>query len=511
MLKQYQEEFANKNRQFILMNEECTVIESDQQLFDIPERSSILTLHPFFESLPALFDSEEQEFDFYCIHITIGEKAFATDMKLLRKKEGFLLLVTDLTEHYDSYQSVTQSRNESVIKTELTVLKNLKLQERERFKNRFIQNFSHELRNPLTSIMAIIDILDETKLTEEQTKMLDFLKESNSNLRLMLEDTLSIGMIDAGKLEIQRKLFNLRKFFDLIEFTYTTKAKKKGLEFVSSWDAKIPEFVEGDRLRLFQIMTNLLDNAIKYSPEAPKIEITTELTEHNLNYFVDGVLIVQFPIRGYWNVFNEIDTRGRELANIVKREWTKEEQIANPESPTRQEWFKRTFVEIDPSAGLQLIDNTKEGVVEILGVGKKGIDAVMAKIDSLLFKPEVGSVYEVKVIKMLDFGAVVEYMEAPGNEVLLHVSELAWERTENVSDVVNMGDVFDVKYFGIDKRTRKEKVSRKAILPKPEGFVERPPRDNNRSGGRDNRGSRDNRGRDNRRDDRKPREEKKED
>ncbi len=112
---------------------------------------------------------------------------------------------------------------------------------------------------------------------------------------------------------------------------------------------------------------------------------------------------------------------------------------------------------------------------------------------------------------MLDFGAVVEYMDAPGNEVLLHVSELAWERTENVSDVVNMGDVFDVKYFGLDPRTRKEKVSRKAILPKPEGFKERPPRDDNRSGGRDNRGSRDNRGRDIRRDDRKPRGEKKED
>ncbi|MFD2822980.1 polyribonucleotide nucleotidyltransferase [Lacinutrix iliipiscaria] len=152
---------------------------------------------------------------------------------------------------------------------------------------------------------------------------------------------------------------------------------------------------------------------------------------------------------------------------------------------------------------------TEEGIVEILGVGKKGIDAVMAKIDALLFKPEVGSIYEVKVIKMLDFGAVVEYTEAPGNEVLLHVSELAWERTENVSDVVNMGDVFDVKYFGVDSRTRKEKVSRKAILPKPEGYVARPPRDDKRSGGRDNRG-RDNRGRDNRRDDRKPRDDKKE-
>lgn len=131
---------------------------------------------------------------------------------------------------------------------------------------------------------------------------------------------------------------------------------------------------------------------------------------------------------------------------------------------------------------------TEEGIVEILGTDQDGIDAVLAKIDAIMFKPEKGSLYEVKVIKILDFGAVVEYMDAPGNEVLLHVSELAWERTENVTDVVNMGDVFDVKYFGLDPRTRKEKVSRKALLPKPEGYVERPPRDNNRS--RDNRGDR---------------------
>ncbi|MAB57268.1 MAG: polyribonucleotide nucleotidyltransferase [Aequorivita sp.] len=145
---------------------------------------------------------------------------------------------------------------------------------------------------------------------------------------------------------------------------------------------------------------------------------------------------------------------------------------------------------------------TEEGIVEILGTSQEGIDKVLAKIDSLTFKPEVGSIYEVKVIKMLDFGAVVEYTDAPGNEILLHVSELAWERTENVSDVVNMGDVFDVKYMGVDPRTKKERVSRKAILPKPEGFKERPPRDDNRNGGRDNRG-RDNRGRDNRDRDRK--------
>ena len=161
----------------------------------------------------------------------------------------------------------------------------------------------------------------------------------------------------------------------------------------------------------------------------------------------------------------------------------------------------KVIQELQKETGCTIVINedpvTEEGIVEILGTVQEGIDAVLAKIDSLLFKPEVGNTYQVKVIKMLDFGAVVEYIDAPGNEVLLHVSELAWERTENVSDVVNMGDIFDVKYFGIDSRTRKEKVSRKALLEKPEGYVARPPRDNNRA--------RDNRGRDNRNRDRQPR------
>ncbi|MGC6432308.1 MAG: polyribonucleotide nucleotidyltransferase [Jejuia sp.] len=152
---------------------------------------------------------------------------------------------------------------------------------------------------------------------------------------------------------------------------------------------------------------------------------------------------------------------------------------------------------------------TEEGIVEILGTDQAGIDKVLATIDAIMFKPEVGSVYEMKVTKILDFGAVVEYVDAPGNDTLIHISELAWERTNSVTDVVNVGDTIDVKYFGFDPKTKREKVSRKAILPKPEGWQPRPPRDN-KGGNRDNRG-RDNRNRDNRRDDRKPRGDKKED
>jgi len=132
----------------------------------------------------------------------------------------------------------------------------------------------------------------------------------------------------------------------------------------------------------------------------------------------------------------------------------------------------KVIQELQKVTGCTIVINedpiTEEGVVEILGTGQEGIENVLTKIDSLLFKPSKGDTYEVKVIKILDFGAVVEYNEAPGNEVLLHVSEIAWERTENVSDILKIGDVLEVKYFGVDPRTRKEKVSRKALLERPQ-------------------------------------------
>ena len=111
-------------------------------------------------------------------------------------------------------------------------------------------------------------------------------------------------------------------------------------------------------------------------------------------------------------------------------------------------------------------EDGEHGIIEILGVDQEKIDAAIKKIDNITFKPETGKIYNVEVVKILDFGAVVEFV--PGNEVLLHISEISWDRIDKVTDQVNLGDKFDVKYFGIDPKTKKQKVSRKALLPRPE-------------------------------------------
>ncbi|CEN48333.1 polyribonucleotide nucleotidyltransferase [Capnocytophaga canimorsus] len=105
------------------------------------------------------------------------------------------------------------------------------------------------------------------------------------------------------------------------------------------------------------------------------------------------------------------------------------------------------------------------GIIEVLGTDPEGMERAINAIKACIFEPVEGETYSVKVTKLLDFGAVVEFV--PGKDSLLHISEMAWERTEKPSDLVKEGDIIEVKYIGIDPKTRKQKVSRKALLPRP--------------------------------------------
>ncbi|MDP5230723.1 MAG: ATP-binding protein [Cellulophaga sp.] len=267
MLKKYQQEYAVKNVQFILINTNGELLESDQAIFKISLKSSIFDIHPFFDCLHAIKDALDKEICFNCVHFKVNGKEYITDITFVKKPEGILVTVADYTAHYNSYQKIAQARNESIIHGELIAIKNAELEIRENFKNTFIRNFSHELRNPLTSIISITKILGDTELTAQQRTMIDFLNQSNSNLKLLLEDILSISLISSGSLKLRESKFSLYQLFELVTFTYQAKAQEKGLSFILKKDSKIPDLVEGDRLRLYQVITNLLDNAIKYTHE----------------------------------------------------------------------------------------------------------------------------------------------------------------------------------------------------------------------------------------------------
>ena len=267
MLDSLKKKFVQKQAQYLVTDSEATVIESDNEIITLTAGTYLGDIHPFFHSLTAIDREEGSETAFSCVHLELDGRDLIADILVNPIPQGFFIVLMDFTAHYNNYQMMTQARNESVIAQELMVIKNRELEEREKFKNRFIRNFSHELRNPLTSIIAMTNVLGGTALKPDQKKMIDFIMESNTNLQLMLEDMLSLNMIAAGKLELRESLFDFTRLMELLQFTYSTRAKSQGIDFSCKTDPDIPTELEGDRLRLFQVLTNLLDNAIRYTRE----------------------------------------------------------------------------------------------------------------------------------------------------------------------------------------------------------------------------------------------------
>ena len=132
------------------------------------------------------------------------------------------------------------------------------------------------------------------------------------------------------------------------------------------------------------------------------------------------------------------------------------------------------------------------GVVDIATNDAEAMAAAKAWIEGIVAVPEAGTVYHGKVVSILEFGAFVEIL--PGKEGLLHVSEIAWTKTDKVEDVLKVGDEVDVKLLEIDPKTGKMRLSMRALIDKPEGYTEprqRPSGDRRggeRHGGNDRRG-----------------------
>ena len=111
------------------------------------------------------------------------------------------------------------------------------------------------------------------------------------------------------------------------------------------------------------------------------------------------------------------------------------------------------------------------GEVSIFSPAKEGLDKAVAWIKGIVAVPSVGEVYEATVKGIKEFGAFVEFM--PGKQGLLHISEISWKRLESMEGVLKEGDVVKVKLVGVDHKTGKFKLSRKALMPKPD-FAPKP-------------------------------------
>ncbi len=156
-------------------------------------------------------------------------------------------------------------------------------------KSEFLSIMSHEIRTPLNAIIGMGHLLLKNHPQEHQIRNLEVLKTSSNNLLVLINDILDFNKIEAHKLDLEEIELNLRDLMHDIYEENIVKAQEKGISFNVEVEDKIPQYVLGDSLRLGQIMTNLVSNALKFT-QAGRVDVSLKMvseTEHYCSIFFE--------------------------------------------------------------------------------------------------------------------------------------------------------------------------------------------------------------------------------
>ncbi|MDR0910852.1 MAG: response regulator [Spirochaetaceae bacterium] len=195
--------------------------------------------------------------------ITMGESLEESHYELKKANEGLEQTVRERTAQLEEQSIAANNANKA--------------------KSDFLAVMSHEIRTPMNAVMGMIDLMDTDNLRKEQIASFNAIKTMNHSLLDIINNILDISKIEAGKLDLVPVDYDIHALFDNVIMVNKFSAEKKNLSLLSTREKNMPEYIFGDETRVRQIFTNIISNAIKYTPEG---SVEVRLYKHDADSFV---------------------------------------------------------------------------------------------------------------------------------------------------------------------------------------------------------------------------------
>lgn len=250
--------------------------------------NSIFTICPFLhgtlEALPL-----KESFLMEGMLIITKKQEYNVDVELFKSDDQITVLIHDRTNVYAYVTKLNQNRNDlffvkrelSEKNNELAILRRASDKANEE-KSRFLAIMSHEVRNPLNTILGYTEMIYEENLSVKVQEYVNYLSLAGKNLKVIVDDILDLSRIEAGKLELAIEEMNINEIVksNFINYNYQNKNEQVALKLTTP--KNIPEIVLGDSVRINQILSNLISNALKFT-EKGSVLIQTEIISESKN------------------------------------------------------------------------------------------------------------------------------------------------------------------------------------------------------------------------------------